>query len=55
MTMVTVMVGVQRVTLQEAHFRGVAEYVDLQEHLMCFASSLPLAGQEARSCLRFAL
>lgn len=53
--MIIFLVGVQRVILKEAHFRRVAEYVDLQEHLMCFASSLSLAGQQARNCLRFAL
>lgn len=55
MMMIIFLVGVQRVILKEAHFRRVAEYVDLQEHLMCFASSLSLTGQHARNCLRFAL
>lgn len=55
MMVIIFLVGVQRVILKEAYFRRVAEYVDLQEHLMCFASSLFLTGHQARNCLRFAL
>lgn len=54
MMMMTFLVGIQRVIPKEARFGRVAEYVDLQEHLMCVASSLSLTGQRARSCLRFA-
>lgn len=53
--MIIFLVGVQGVILEEARCRRVAEDVDLQEHLMCFASSFSLAGQLARNCLRFAL
>lgn len=53
--MIIFLVAVQGVILKGARCRRVAEDVDLQEHLMCFASSVSVAGQAARRCLRFAL